>query len=88
MITSKQLKEIKEYHVSEYMKFLCNSAEDLGLLDEFRSYLMSNLDNTMKSKRKCPSAVRWDFDDQESRVNWLDKHIEILHIQEKEKEGR
>ena len=79
MITSKQLKEIKEYHVSKQLKFLCHSAEELGMLDEFSDYLMANLDGTTMF-RGCmiTKAPRWFDHDQEGRIKWLDKHIKLL----------
>ncbi len=83
MITSRQLKRIKELSLN-YTKhtfvFLCQVAEDLGIEKEFQEYLLNNLDDTMINEDNSTDSflARWYYDDLESRLNWLDKHIKLL----------
>ena len=71
--------EYKRQFVAGGLPYLCHVADDLGLGYEFREYLVNNIDDTMLLQHcKDKSNVRWFGDDIESRIVWLDKHIEIL----------
>ena len=77
MMTSKQLEDIKD----EYLKckdghnYLCSVAYGLGLSDIFVEYLMGNLDDTMTTLDHEKYLARWKTKDRDSRIKWLDKHI-------------
>ncbi len=78
MITSKNLKDIKEVSLNQYDSvYLCNIAEDLEI-EGSKEYLLNNLDNTMISSWRWYNPPRWACQDLESRINWLDKHIKLL----------
>ncbi len=81
MITSEQLRDIKELSLKQYRSvYLCNVADDLGIRKEFQDYLLSNLDNTMTESRwdSDLNPPLWSDGDLNSRLNWLDKHIKLL----------
>jgi DNA phosphorothioation-dependent restriction protein DptG len=75
-----KLKEEYEKQLSEDCKpFLCHLAYGLGIIEEFQDYLLNNLDNTMiNAFRSEKYDARWFIADTQGRLNWLDKHIELL----------
>ena len=80
MITSKQLKDIKETSLNQCVDvYLCCVADELGIID-FQEYLLNNLDDTMIQEEESifDNPPRWKDGDLESRINWLDKHIKLL----------
>ena len=81
MIASKDLKKIKDGLLKQN-DYLCYIALELNIEHKFQDYLMRNLDDTMSYLGLDKHMARWSLDNQESRINWLDNHIEILQIQE------
>lgn len=72
---------IKKEYVIRYEKhiYLCRVAKCVGLTEEFQEYLVNNLDDTMfNSVYKDKDSARWYSYDVQGRLDWLDKHIEIL----------
>ncbi len=83
MITSEELILIKEKYLKEENNYagnyLCNVAKDLGLKFKFQDYLLDNLEGTwLNIGNPDPKYPRWRGKDTVPRLNWLDKHIELL----------
>ena len=82
MITSKELKNIKKKYISSCFEdvYLCFVARNLNIKYKFKAYLMDNLDETMIHKEFLDddSLSRWKVKDSDSRIKWLDKHINKL----------
>jgi hypothetical protein len=70
---------IKEEYLKGEQNYLCHIASCLGVQDEFQEYLNNNLDDTMINlEYKDRNEARWYSEDVQGRINWLNKHIEIL----------
>ena len=79
MIQEKMIAIKEEYMKNGGFTYLCHIAEELGIEEEFQEYLVNNLDDTMiNSDYDDKDEARWFNRDITSRLNWLNKHIEIL----------
>lgn len=82
-MTREQMMMIRKEYVIQASQdiepYLCHVAVDVGIRKEFEEYLVNNLDDTMINDW-CDDKnnARWDSKDTQSRLDWLDKHIELL----------
>ena len=79
MIQEKMIHIKEEYMKNGGFTYLCHIAEELGVEEEFQEYLVNNLDDTMINQAYgSKGEARWFYRDITPRLNWLNKHIEIL----------
>ena len=82
MTKEKMIKLKEEYQLQcsqDNRVYLCHVAEYVDIEDEFKEYLMENLDDTMiNSTYEDVHEARWFTDDVDSRLAWMDKHITLL----------
>ena len=83
MITSRGLEEIKAIFLEDkFAVYLCWACYNSNVdNDEFKEYLRKNIDDTMLYGVDVCSEL-WEMGDDESRINWLDKHIKLLESYE------
>ena len=91
MLTSKDLKEIKEEYLDNNIVFLCNVALELNMIDRFQEYLFDNLDNTMmRVDEQDLQGIKpcWGTNEIKNRLNWLNKHINKLEDYENSRKDK